>query len=192
MADDGISCHYIAEGDSLLSAEDTSFSPPTDSIFFHETSCRGGLNSRQACAVESAAKSHPWRNIYVLFSGPVTESALHITSSSLFVLKKYPNINFARVHIDEYAKNTAVEEFLAKKTIHASPYKITHTSNYLRFITLFKYGGLYLDMDMIVLKPFYGLGRNWVVRENDHFIGSAVVNAAKDGLGQEFTRRVLE
>ncbi|KOB65280.1 Uncharacterized protein OBRU01_22936, partial [Operophtera brumata] len=143
-AEDDISCHYITEGDALSSAEDTSFSPPTDSIFFHETSCRGELNSRQACAVESAAKAHPGRHVYVLFSGPITDYLPFIDSG-------YPNIHFARVHIDEYAKDTVLEDLLSKRTHDTS-----------KKWKLFKFGGLYLDLDMVVVKALDHLGRNWV------------------------------
>ncbi|KOB69439.1 Uncharacterized protein OBRU01_17462, partial [Operophtera brumata] len=184
-ADDDISCHYKEYNwDLLPSAENASFSPPPDSIFFHDTSCRGALNSRHACAVESAAKTHPGRQIYVLFSGPVLIWP--------FIDSSYPNIHFARVHIDEYAKDTVLEDLFSKRTHDTSKeWKVVHTSDLLRLITLFKFGGLYLDLDMVVVKPLDHLGRNWVARENGSNINNAVMNVAKDDLGKKFIGMVL-
>ncbi|KOB67170.1 Uncharacterized protein OBRU01_17814 [Operophtera brumata] len=172
---DDISCHYITEGDTLPSTEDISFSPPPDSIFFHETSCQGVMNSRQACAIESAAKAHPGKNVYVLFSGPTGDTRFS-NRNSLFELSLfYPNINFARVHIDEYAKDTPLQNILKNITNYPSQRRVFYTSEYLRFITLHKFGGLYLDTDVIVIKPLYSLGKNWVARESNLFVNNAVI-----------------
>lgn len=175
----------------MPSAEDACFSPASDSIFFHVTTCRDMLNSRQACAIESAARAHPGRKIYVLFIGPINQTIQFNISSHSELKNDYPNIRFMRLHINEYVKNTALEEFMPK-THNKTQCQIVHSSDWLKFLTMYKFGGVSLDMDLIVVKELDDLGQNWVARESNIHIGSAVLNVAKDFLGQEFMTRVLE
>lgn len=71
---DSIACYRI-KSESLPDISDTK-PRKGKSIFFHETSCNSYLagkiviNSRQACAVESAAKLNPNYDVYLLFTAP--------------------------------------------------------------------------------------------------------------------------
>ncbi|KOB69440.1 putative Lactosylceramide 4-alpha-galactosyltransferase [Operophtera brumata] len=159
-----VSCHYAVTGDALEPI-DTHFAPASNSIFFHETSCRGGLNSRQACSIESAARAHPGRTIYVLFSAPINKISLEDIIMEL--LKKFSNIKFRRVHLVEYAKGTPLELLVEGGALNRTRWPISHTSDVLRFLTLYKWGGVYLDLDTVVAKSLDGLPKNWAAREND-------------------------
>lgn len=125
---DTMSCHYENEGDALPPAE--GLLPPEDSIFFHETSCRGGLDSRQACAVESVARKHPERPVYVFFNSPVSEVVLR--RSCLARLTQFRNVNVARLNTTEYAKGTPLGEMLAHRDSNWSQWRIELTSDMLR------------------------------------------------------------
>ncbi|CAD0199572.1 unnamed protein product [Chrysodeixis includens] len=183
-----MSCHYAEYGDALPSAEDESFSPKSNSIYFHETSCRGGLTSRQACSVESAARIHPNREVYVLFSAPVNDYILK--RSCLAKLLQFDNIKAARVHIDIYAKGTTVEPILLD--LEESKFPVQHASDILRILTLNKFGGIYLDTDMIVVKSLDELPPNWVAKQSDFSLASGILSFAKDEVGRNVTRRILE
>lgn len=183
-----MSCHYAEHGDALPSAEDDSFSPKPNSIYFHETSCRGGLTSRQACSIEAAARIHPKREVYILFSAPVSEYVLK--KSCLANLLQFDNIKAARVHIDMYAKGTPIEPILLD--LEESKYPIQHSSDILRILTLNKWGGIYLDTDMIVVKSLDELPPNWVAKQNDFSFASGILSFAKDEVGRNVTRRILE
>lgn len=175
-----VSCHYVIEGDSLQ-VVDGNFTPKNP-IFFHETSCRGVLNSRQACSVESAARAHPDREIYVLFSSPVSKTAFQQVTFEL--LQKFPNIKFKRVHIVDYAKETPIEELVASGALNRTRWPISHTSDFLRFLTLYKWGGLYLDLDVMVMKNLDGLPKSWAARENDAFVASSALAFGADDVGK--------
>lgn len=183
-------CHYSEEEDALLSAENTKFSPEANSIFFHETSCRSSLMQRQACAIESAARIHPNKQIYVLFSSPVSEDTLR--NSSLAKLSSYLNVNFARVHIAEYARNTPLEELVANKEFYRSMWWVEHTSDVLRSLTLYKWGGVYLDTDMLVVKSLTSLGNNWVTKEIPVLLNGAAIAISKDGVGRKLINAIVE
>lgn len=71
---DSVAC-YRVKSESLPDISDA-IPRKGKSIFFHETSCKSYvagkivINSRQACAVESAAKLNSNYDVYLLFTSP--------------------------------------------------------------------------------------------------------------------------
>ncbi|XP_063898597.1 lactosylceramide 4-alpha-galactosyltransferase [Helicoverpa armigera] len=180
---------YSIIEDSLPSAEDPSFVPGAKSIFFHDTSCRGGLTIRQACSVEAAARAHPEHIIYVLFSCPVTNYAQKTTC--LATLLEFPNVKFLRVDITEFSKGTAVQSIVLND-IKLGLYPKQHAADILRMLTLNKWGGIYLDTDMIVTRSLEHFPKNFVAKENLNDVASGILSFAKDGIGANITNKILE
>lgn len=183
-----ISCYYSYDGDGLP-AIDERYNPPDNSIYFHETSCTGLLNSRQACAVESAAKVHPDRQVNLLFTGPVTEDNLNTPAFN--ALKKYKNIKVMRLHLVDYAKWTPLEELIKGGALNRTRWRISHTSDVLRFLSLYKWGGVYLDLDVVVVKSFDDLAPNWAARQSDRLVASGALSFSKDALGKQMADLAL-
>lgn len=130
------------------------FENPTDGkdIFFHETSCFGDdglvLNTRQACAVESAAKMNPNLNVYLLF---VSDARISNHSREFFDhLMSYPNVKIRHIQPEKYVKNTPLDTWYASGMLKKSRWPKSHMSDILRYLTLWKYGGIYLDLDVVV------------------------------------------
>lgn len=118
-------------------------------IIFHESSGRSQLNSKQSCAVEAAARNNPDRPVQLFM---LSNPAFDYESRWLEVLSRYPNVRVVLVNEEDYFKNTPLENWFVKGEWRTSPYKKIHLSDYLRMTTLFKGGGLYLDLDILVLK----------------------------------------
>lgn len=190
ISGNSIYCHNLEEEDALSSAEDVQFSPSPNSIFFHETSCRGSLTPRQACIIESAARTNPQKEIYLLFSAPVNE--LMLTSGNLNQLQLFPNVKLARVHLTKYAESTPLEEMVKNKPFETSKWWIEHTSDILRSLTLFKWGGIYLDTDMLVVKSLTPLGPNWVAKEDSHLVNSAAIAMSNDTIGRKLADALIK
>lgn len=183
---DDISCSYLESGDIVPSADTIKLS--SKSIFFIETSCRGGLDARQACTIESAARSHPDWDINVLFTAPATEESLK-TSKAL--LEPFDNVQFYRIHMVKYATGTPLESFIAQGALNRSQYPIVHLSDIMRILTLYKWGGVYLDLDAVVAKPLGSLAKNWAARESDTSVCNAAMAFSIDDLGRRITSDVL-
>lgn len=124
-----------------------------NSIFFIETSCNHkngiNLNLRQGCAIESAANLNPNLQIFVLF---VSASFLNNKSDVINTLNTYNNINLRYINLIKYSYNTPVHNFVISNTIFTSRWPVSHTSDLLRFLTLWKFGGTYLDLDVVLMK----------------------------------------
>jgi lactosylceramide 4-alpha-galactosyltransferase len=141
-------------------------------IFFHETSGSNNLSFIQCCSVESAAKHHPNRPVQ-LFVRPLQNcfnSSLKLSPTSFFnptwlkVLSKYPNLSVILLNERNYFFGTLMEDWYNKNEWRKSKFETAHLSDYLRILSLYKGGGLYLDLDVLTLKPYMGaLFHNFLV-----------------------------
>lgn len=162
---------------------------PGKTIFFHETSCSSNgvaqLNGRQGCAVESAAKLNPTWDVFVLFAAPVgflNES--HESISPIFkALLTYQNIHFRTLNLWTYGLNTPLEKLISNNELFMSQYLNSHVSDFLRYLTLYKYGGTYMDLDVVVQKNLDILPPNYAGAESPNFVAAGVINLQHDDIG---------
>ncbi len=118
-------------------------------IFFAETSStRKYFNMRQMCAIESAALNNPNAKVIVY--------SKHAKMRSVW-LEQYPNIFVLKLNYNDIIKNTLLENWFISsyEEIGKSPYFLTHMSDLLRYVILWKYGGYYSDLDTITIKSDY-------------------------------------
>ena len=136
-----------------------------DRIFFHETSGRMELSFKETCAVESAAIHNPQRPVQIFFQPQQlqqlqqqsTAAAIDQSSAWIRVLNRYANVQV--IVIDDeglYFKDSPLEDWYREGKWRNSPYRATHMSDYIRVVSLMKQGGMYLDLDVLTLKPYDG------------------------------------
>lgn len=168
-----------------------------DRIFFHETSGHSDLSLRQCCAVESAARHNPDRPIQLFMRSPATcisdnsPSSLH-SPSWLKVLSRYSNVAAVLLNEERYFAGTPLEDWYSKGVWRTSRFQIGHLSDYIRILSLYKGGGLYLDMDILTLRAFKGaMFRNCLVYENDAMdtIGNSVLHLER---GHRLTSELIQ
>lgn len=177
----GKSCHFHKTDKDVLPLLLRSTSFPPKSIFFHETSCRGGLSYRQACVVESAALAHPNHQINVLFTSPVLRDYFE-QSTMKTLLDSYSNVRFLRVHIKSYAEGTPLGHAVTQLTddqLHV------HIARVMRYLTMYKYSGIYLGLDVIVGKSLAELSKNWVVRETPETLSTDMFAFSENPAGRK-------
>ncbi|XP_017151951.1 lactosylceramide 4-alpha-galactosyltransferase-like [Drosophila miranda] len=178
---------------------------PGQSIFFHETSSYDvknkrlnilKLTARQACAIESAALHNPNFQVFVLFADPkyrATPNGQYSSSQQpLFdAILSYSNVHLRRLNLWRYAAGTPMEEWLREGNLFRSRYVVSHISDFLRFFTLFRYGGLYLDLDVVVLQKMEDVPPNYTGAESDQMLTAGIMNLAATGLGHEIAEFCL-
>lgn len=147
-----ISCYF----DDKLPNSLLELNPPEvdkNSIFFIETSCKHkngiNLNLRQSCAVESAANLNPNLKVFVLFVSP---TFINNNSDVIKRLDMYSNVYLRHINFIKYSLNTPLQDFVTSNTIFTSLWPVSHTSDLLRFLTLWKFGGTYMDLDVVLMK----------------------------------------
>ncbi|KZS12662.1 Uncharacterized protein APZ42_022823 [Daphnia magna] len=134
-------------------------------IVFHETSGTNELTFRQCCAVESAAKNNPERPVQ-LFLRPLfipCHEHLSYHPSDLFhkplwldILSNYPNVEAILLNEEHYFAGTPLQSWYDAGKWRKTRHETVHFSDYIRFLTLHKGGGLYLDTDVLTLRPLQG------------------------------------
>jgi lactosylceramide 4-alpha-galactosyltransferase len=169
-------------------------------IFFHETSCSPDgtvwLSSRQACAVESAGKylfislyysfaklfslsktafMNPEHQVYVLYTSQV--GFRNVTELPIIdAVLSYPNVKFYYLNLTKYAQNTPMNKWMASGKLWNSQYVNSHTSDILRYLSLWKYSGTYLDLDVVMMKPLSTMKPNFAGAESNNFVAAGIIN----------------
>jgi lactosylceramide 4-alpha-galactosyltransferase len=118
----------LPEATRILESRDTS----KPAFFFVETSCDGVVNARQACAVESAALLHPEADVYLLLLSPPANLDVSRNTALKHLTANYPNVRVAYFHLEEYFKNSRLEQWYKSGLLRASSYQQSHTSDAFR------------------------------------------------------------
>lgn len=66
-----------------------------------------------------------------------------------------------------------------------SSFVFEHMSDIVRALSLYRYGGYHMDLDVIVLKNMDELGENFVGDDWDDVINAAVMHLNNHGIGRE-------
>lgn len=91
-----------------------------------------------------------------------------------------------------YSQETPVEEWINTNKLFESDFLYEHMSDYLRAVTLYKFGGYYLDLDVVVQKSFDDLGEDFYVDDWDTVIATSIMHSRKSGIGHESLKEFLE
>ncbi|XP_044593989.1 lactosylceramide 4-alpha-galactosyltransferase-like isoform X1 [Cotesia glomerata] len=157
-----------------------------NNIFFIETSCSGAagieLDARQCCSIESAAKMNPKMRIYLLILSPSEYSPR--TEELLSNLEEYKNIVVRRIDMEDYVKNTPLADWWQNGELTTSKWPKHHMSDVLRYLTLWKVPGIYMDLDVVTLSSFEKL-RDFVGAEDEDTIASCVMSFGGSKIGRE-------
>jgi hypothetical protein len=147
-------------------------------IFFVQTSENEDILARHACSIESAARLHSNGSIFVLMSSKY----VHIKKGSYSHLRPYKNIHF--VHFNEqdvYSGTPLIQLNKIKRKQFIRYFSISHMSDFIRTALLYKYGGIYFDLDVIPLRTF-DLFSNTVALETTDGVNVAVLAFEKQHL----------
>ncbi|XP_077256864.1 lactosylceramide 4-alpha-galactosyltransferase-like isoform X1 [Temnothorax americanus] len=128
---------------------------PSRCIFFHETSCSlPNLTPQQACAVESAARNNRNLNVFLLFlaTGQFSERSKGIVD----ILQTYDNVYIRRIRLSTYIINTPIKDWFwanIRRLWENYDWLRNDFHDYIRMLTLWRFGGVSLNLNSIVLTP---------------------------------------
>lgn len=105
---------------------------------------------------------------------------------------EYTNIHLRNLNIWKYSEGTPAEKWVNKYDLFRSRHILEHTSDLLRFISLYKFGGTYFDTDIIVQTPFTDETQNFVGIEVGNYLGSSVLKFDKNGIGHSILDKILK
>lgn len=91
-------------------------------------------------------------------------------------LLTYSNVHLTYSNIKDFSKNSPLEAWFRRGAVLKSDHIVEHESDILRILALWKYGGTYFDLDVVVKKPVNSIGSNFACIEDGGLINSAVLN----------------
>ena len=118
------------------------------SVIMVETSGRPRLSPRQACAVESAARRSGLQVTLVMVSSQLDladNTTCHLVNSDVS-----HKIKIFTVDMERISRETPLEGFFSSQELRTSPNRYRHTSDALRWLLIYKYGGFYLGKSLSV------------------------------------------
>ncbi|XP_067005166.2 lactosylceramide 4-alpha-galactosyltransferase isoform X1 [Anabrus simplex] len=171
--------------------------PGEENIFFLQTKCgedKGAarlLNPRQACAMESAALMNPSASVYLLHVCELKRESILKGPEYVRELFTYPKVHLSQLQFMRRLKDTPLEKWSQEELLLQSMYPTEHTSDVLRYVMLWKYGGTYLDHDVVLMRSLSGMS-NFAGAESLEDVAAGVLNFAHDGVGHEMVTACLE
>lgn len=106
------------------------------------------------------------------------------------VLTNYKNVRFKYLNVIDFSKNTPLESWLLTDKLAKSEFVISHTSDVLRYLTLWKHGGTYLDLDVIVVRRLES-SSSFACSEDEDNVNSAILRL-KGASGKKIARMCIE
>ncbi|KGL88907.1 Lactosylceramide 4-alpha-galactosyltransferase, partial [Charadrius vociferus] len=131
--------------------------PPPGDVFFVETSERTKPNYLFTCSVESAARAHPGTKVVVLMKGLAKGNASLPNHWAFSLLSCFPNVEIRPLDLQELFSGTPLAKWYLQPEHQKEPYFLPVLSDACRITIMWKFGGIYLDTDFIVLKNLKNL-----------------------------------
>ena len=145
-------------------------------IHFIECSGRNTFTLKQLCVIESAANYHPEHLVQVWIFGGISNK-LQKDSDFKFIQTQYPNIKAISMDAQEFVEKSEAKNIWDK--LRRSKYYISHLSDILRVLIVKNFGGIYLDLDALILKPLPP-APNFIGRENDEYVAGGLIKFQKN------------
>lgn len=132
------------------------------------------LTARQACAIESAAFTNPHLRIFFVYASAERLQALQ-TTPELESILSYENVFIRFLNATQLSLGSPMEHFIQSDKLATSNYKLEQTSDALRLLVLWKFGGIYVDTDMIVRKKLDSVPSNFACRQSEGEINNGIL-----------------
>ncbi|KAG1683640.1 Lactosylceramide 4-alpha-galactosyltransferase [Nymphon striatum] len=121
--------------------------------------------------IQSASRHHPDLNITVY-----TTSIHGFFNNDSFstILKSFANVKISKIDVETAVNGTPIEKWVAGNFWRYSDFLTEHISDIIRYAILWKQGGVYLDLDNIVLRDMSNL-TNCAARDDENQVTNAVL-----------------
>ncbi|XP_077193968.1 lactosylceramide 4-alpha-galactosyltransferase [Paroedura picta] len=126
-------------------------------VYFVETSEQLKLNFLLMCSVESAARVHPEARIIVFIKGFANYNFTLRKQLGISFLTCFNNTEFKALDMKDLFMDTPLADWYAVAQHRWEPFFVPVLSDACRLAIMWKFGGIYLDTDFIVLKSLKNL-----------------------------------
>ncbi|GLV37081.1 alpha14-galactosyltransferase 2 [Carabus blaptoides fortunei] len=86
---------------------------------------------------------------------------------------------------------TPVESLYHSGKLQSSKWPMIHLSDVLRYVTLWKYGGIYMDLDVLITRNLEDIGPNFTGLQDEDTVAAGVIGFTSNGHGHEWINKLL-
>ena len=116
------------------------------SLFIGNGNMKGAFNWRHWRTVESIFHHHPFARV-IVHSNTVQQSEFDVLTEAGYT------IQVQKYDLEDMLRNSPAQDFLSKiKSASKGPFWYSHLTDLLRLLLLYKWGGIYMDTDMVVVR----------------------------------------
>jgi lactosylceramide 4-alpha-galactosyltransferase len=143
-------------------------------MFFVISSGEAYLSNRQLCGIESASNVNPRMVMVMVFVHPAKRISLEKSPALTELLQQRPNIQLATLDPVTVMHGVGLDRLL--DSILSGKFPMVHMSDILRMLLLLKFGGVYSDLDMIMLKNLRSVvpSDNFMLAETNHYFAACL------------------
>ncbi|XP_066489525.1 lactosylceramide 4-alpha-galactosyltransferase [Tiliqua scincoides] len=149
--------------------------PLSKDIYFVETSERTNPSFLFMCSVESAARAHPESRIFIFMKGLANHSVTLPKHLGISLLSCFPNIELKPLDLNDLFSDTPLAGWYLLAQHRWEPYFLPILSDACRLAIMWKFGGIYLDTDFIVLKNLNNL-TNVLGTQSEYILNGAFLS----------------
>ncbi|NXN75951.1 A4GAT galactosyltransferase, partial [Himantopus himantopus] len=146
--------------------------PSPGDVFFVETSEETNPSYLFTCSVESAARTHPGTRVVVLMKGLANGNASLPNHWAFSLMSCFPNVEIRPLDLPELFSGTPLAKWYLQPEHQKEPYFLAVLSDACRITIMWKFGGIYLDTDFIVLKNLKNLTNSLGKQSHDVLNGA--------------------
>lgn len=106
-------------------------------------------------------------------------------------LKVFPNIHLRNVNLTTFVDGTPMEALERRGLVYRSSWPPIHLADIMRLLVIYRYGGIYLDTDLIVMRSFQELRPVFLSEEEQKFLNNGVMGTTHDGFGHKFFEEMM-
>uniref|UniRef100_A0A0K8SYV7 Alpha 1,4-glycosyltransferase domain-containing protein n=3 Tax=Lygus hesperus TaxID=30085 RepID=A0A0K8SYV7_LYGHE len=155
-----------------------------NNVFFIETSCAkdsekfvpGGLvlTPPQACAIYSTAYHNPFKQVFLIYTCPLSNNFYSKSSGVTKALFDLPNFSVVQANLTYIYSKSPLSTL--DGALQKSQYPVEHNADILRILLVYLFGGTYMDLDVVSTKPLDDLGVNYIGAQQEDQLGTGVFN----------------
>ena len=141
----------------------------------------GLINWRHWRSIESIFYHHPTSKV-IIHSNTVSQREFDVLTEAGY------SITVQKYNLEELLEDSPAKSFIPKLKMD-SKYLYSHESDLLRILILYQWGGVYMDADVIVVRPLDSLKMNTIGREDKNYLNGAFMTFEK---GNMYLKACLE
>ena len=135
---------------------------------------KGGFNWAHMRVVESVFYHHPSANI-IIHTNTLPQSTFDVLTESGY------KIQVQGYNLSEMIKDSPASDFTADRLADAmkGPHWYSHETDFLRTLIMYNHGGIYMDIDMVLVRPVDDLGPNVLAYQKPNDVNGAFMKFEK-------------